>query len=55
MTAKDIQFIKVAVNPASRKAYVAVRSLKTKQDVILTIRTESGQETFHTFTVKIGK
>jgi hypothetical protein len=37
LTAKDIQFIKIAVNPASGKAYIAVRSLKTKQDVILTV------------------
>lgn len=37
LTTKDIQILKLAVNPASRKAYVAVRSLKTKQDVILTV------------------
>lgn len=37
LTAKDIQILKIAVNPASHKAYVAVRSLKTKQDVILTV------------------
>jgi hypothetical protein len=37
LTAKDIQILKLAVNPASRKAYLAVRSLKTKQDVLLTI------------------
>jgi hypothetical protein len=34
---KDIQIQKIAVNPASRNLYVAVRSMKAKQDVILTI------------------
>ncbi|MBI2805793.1 MAG: hypothetical protein HYX68_12510 [Planctomycetes bacterium] len=37
LTAKDIQITKVVVNPASRKAYIAIRSMKIKQDVILTI------------------
>jgi hypothetical protein len=37
LSPKDIQFVKMAVNPASRKAYIVVRSLKTKQDVILTV------------------
>src|SRR3977135_3821132 len=37
LTAKDIQVQKLAVNPASKKAYVAVRSLKTNQYVILTV------------------
>ena len=36
-TAKDIQILKVAVNPASHKAYISVRSLKANQDVILTV------------------
>jgi len=35
--AKDIEVRKLAVNPASRKAYVALSSLKTKASVILTI------------------
>src|SRR6185295_10895778 len=35
--AKDIQIKRVAVNPASRKAYLAVRNLKAKQDVLLTV------------------
>jgi hypothetical protein len=36
-TAKGIEIIKLAVNPASRVAYVAVRKLDGKQDMILTI------------------
>ena len=35
--AKDIEIRKLVVNPASRKAYVALQSLKTKANVILTI------------------
>jgi hypothetical protein len=35
--AKDIEVRKMAVNPASGKAYVALQSLKTKGNVILTI------------------
>src|SRR5262245_2307068 len=31
LMAKDIQILKVAVNPNSRKAYVAVRNMKVKQ------------------------
>lgn len=37
LTAKDIEVRKLAVNPASRKAYVALQSLKTKANVILII------------------
>src|SRR5271166_2238900 len=37
LTTKDIQILRLAVNPASSKVYIAVRSLKTKQDVILTV------------------
>ncbi len=37
LPAKDIEVRKLAVNPASHKAYVAVQSLKTKDNVILTI------------------
>jgi len=37
LQAKDIEVRKLAVNPASRKAYVALQSLKTKVNVILTI------------------
>src|SRR5262245_30387608 len=34
---KDIEIRKLAVNPASGKAYVALQSLKTKTGVIVTI------------------
>jgi hypothetical protein len=37
LSAKDIEIRKLAVNPASKKAYVALQSLKTKGSVILTI------------------
>ena len=37
LTAKDIEITRIAVNPASKKLYVAVRSLKANQSVILTI------------------
>ncbi len=37
LQAKDIEVRKLAVNPASGKAYVALQSLKTKASVILTI------------------
>jgi hypothetical protein len=37
LTTKDIEIRDLAVNPASRKAYVALRSLKTNDHVILTI------------------
>jgi len=37
LTARDIEVRKLAVNPASRKAYVALQSLKTKASVLLTI------------------
>jgi len=37
MDAKDIEVRKLAVNPASQKAYVAVQALKTKTPVILTV------------------
>ena len=36
-TAKDIEILKVAVNPASHTAYFAVRHLGTKQDLVLTV------------------
>jgi len=35
--AKDLKIVRLAVNPASKKAYVAVRSLKGNQYAILTI------------------
>jgi hypothetical protein len=37
LDAKDVEVIKLAVNPASRKAYVALKSLKTKDSAILTV------------------
>lgn len=40
LTPKDIEVKKLAVNPASKKAYVAVRSLKNNQYVILTVNGE---------------
>src|SRR5438445_5651215 len=36
-TAKGIEISKLAVNPASQKAYLAVRNLENKMDLILTI------------------
>jgi hypothetical protein len=37
LDAKDIELIKLAVNPASRKAYVALKSKKTNDCAILTV------------------
>jgi hypothetical protein len=37
LKANDIEIRKLAVNPASRKAYVALQSLKNKASVILTV------------------
>jgi hypothetical protein len=37
LSTKDVEIRDLAVNPASRKAYVAVKSLKTNDNVILTI------------------
>jgi hypothetical protein len=37
LTSKDIEIRRIAVNPASKKLYVAVRSLKSNQYVILTV------------------
>jgi hypothetical protein len=37
LDAKDIEVRKLAVNPASRKAYVALQALPTKSSIILTI------------------
>jgi hypothetical protein len=36
-TAKDIEILKVAVNPASQTAYFAVRMLAMKKDIVLTL------------------
>src|SRR5262245_24456537 len=35
--AKNIEILKMAVNPASKTAYIAVRALNSKKDLILTI------------------
>ncbi|MBM3996642.1 MAG: hypothetical protein FJ303_21185 [Planctomycetes bacterium] len=37
LSTKDIEVRRLTVNPASRRAYVAVRNLKVKQDIILTV------------------
>src|SRR5687767_1313593 len=37
LEAKDIEIRKLAVNPASKKAYVALQSLNNKANLILTI------------------
>ena len=37
VTAKDIEIIKVAINPTSQTAYFAVRHLGVKQDLVLTV------------------
>jgi hypothetical protein len=37
VTSKDIEIVKVAVNPASNTAYIAVRGLTMKKDLILTV------------------
>jgi hypothetical protein len=37
LTPKDIEVRKLAVNPASGKAYIAIQSLKSKASVILTV------------------
>lgn len=42
----DIEIRKMAVNPASKKAYVALQSLKTKGNVILTIDGSGGVSEF---------
>jgi len=55
LTAKDIEIKRVAVNPASRKAYVAVRSLKSKQDIILTIDGDGKVAEFSLENVKYQK
>jgi hypothetical protein len=64
LMAKDIQIIKMAVDPKSHMAVVAVRSLKAKQDVLLTI-TGSGADnvrefsldnvTYHRYPVNTGE
>src|ERR1043166_2591508 len=55
LKAKDIEITRIAVNPASKKLYVAVRSLKSKQDVILTIDGEGKVGEFSLEDVKYNK
>ena len=54
-TAKDIQIQKIAVNPVSHKAYVAVRLLNKKQDVILTVDGAGKVEEFSLENVKFNR
>ena len=55
LMASDIQILKVAVNPASRKAYVAVRSMKSKQDILLTVDGTGKIEEFSLENVKFSR
>ncbi|MBI3823037.1 MAG: hypothetical protein HY289_10220 [Planctomycetes bacterium] len=55
LTAKDIQILKLTVNPVSGKAYVAVRNLKMKQDVLLTIDGAGKVEEFSLENVKFNR
>lgn len=55
LMAKDIQILKLAVNPSSGKAYVAVRSMKTKQDVLLTVDAAGKVEEFSLENVKFTR
>jgi hypothetical protein len=52
LKAKDIEIRRIAVNPASKKLYAAVRSLKTNQYVILTIDDAGKVEEFSLDNVK---
>jgi hypothetical protein len=55
LTAKDIEIRRIAVNPASKKLYAAVRSLKTNQFVILTIDDAGKIEEFSLADVKFQR
>jgi hypothetical protein len=52
---KDIEIRRVAVNPASKRAYVAVRSLKANQYVILTIDGDGKVDEFSLDNVKFSR
>ena len=52
LTTKDIEIKKLAVNPASKKAYVAIRSLKGNQYVILTVDGDGKVDEFSLDNVK---
>ena len=53
--AKDIEIRRIAVNPASKKLYAAVRSLKSNQYVILSIDGAGKVEEFSLENVKFTK
>jgi hypothetical protein len=55
LTTKDIEIRRVSVNPASRKVYVAVRSLKSNQFAILTIDGSGKVDEFSLENVKYNK
>ena len=55
LTTKDIEIRRIAVNPASRKIYVAVRSLKGNQYAILTIDGAGKVDEFSLDNVKYTK
>src|SRR5438132_1172501 len=55
LTAKDIEVRRIAVNPASKKLYVAVRSLKSNQYVILTVDGAGKVEEFSLENVKYNR
>jgi hypothetical protein len=55
LMAKDIEIRRISVNPASRKLYAAVRSLKSNQYVILTIDGAGKVEEFSLEDVKYNK
>ncbi|MBM3996847.1 MAG: hypothetical protein FJ303_22255 [Planctomycetes bacterium] len=52
---KDIEIRRIAVNPASKKLYVAVRSLKANQYVILTVDGDGKVDEFSLENVKYQK
>ena len=55
LTAKDIEITRISVNPASKKLYAAVRSLKSNQYVILTVDGAGKVEEFSLENVKYNK
>jgi hypothetical protein len=55
LNAKDIEIKRIAVNPASHKAYVAVRSLKANQTLLLTVDGAGNVAEFALDNVKFNK
>lgn len=55
LAANDIEVRRIAVNPASKKLYIAVRSLKSDQFVILTIDGSGKIDEFSLENVKFNK